>query len=88
MFRRQHPVPPYVLDFYCDGAKLAVELDGSQHDPETDRARTSALERRGLKVIGFWDYEVLSNTRGVLEDILHSLKTRTLTPALSRGERG
>src|SRR5436190_1966667 len=30
-FRRQHPIPPYVLDFYCDEARLAIELDGSQH---------------------------------------------------------
>ena len=32
-FRRQHPVPPYVLDFYCHAAKLAIELDGSKETP-------------------------------------------------------
>jgi very-short-patch-repair endonuclease len=30
-FRRQHPLGPFVLDFYCDGARLAVEVDGQQH---------------------------------------------------------
>ena len=30
-FRRQVPFGPYFLDFYCSEAKLAVELDGSQH---------------------------------------------------------
>ena len=31
-FRRQHPIGRYVLDFYCDAAKLAVELDGAAHE--------------------------------------------------------
>jgi very-short-patch-repair endonuclease len=30
-FRRQYPVGPYVLDFYCYERKLGVELDGGQH---------------------------------------------------------
>ena len=30
-FRRQHPFGPYILDFYCDAAKLAVEVDGGFH---------------------------------------------------------
>lgn len=86
-FRRQHPIPPYVLDFYCDSAKPAVELDGSQHDGDSDSARTDALEGRGLKVIRFRDNDVLRDTRSVLEQILDALQTRTLTAALSRGER-
>jgi len=47
-FRRQHPVPPYIVDFYCMEAKLVVELDGSQHDADVDAARTAALEGGGL----------------------------------------
>ncbi|WP_299543105.1 DUF559 domain-containing protein [Phenylobacterium sp.] len=31
VFRRQHPMGPYILDFYCPAAKLAVEVDGSTH---------------------------------------------------------
>ena len=27
-FRRQHPVGPYIVDFYCVEEKLAIELDG------------------------------------------------------------
>ncbi|MGH8225337.1 MAG: endonuclease domain-containing protein [Gammaproteobacteria bacterium] len=87
-FRRQHPVPPYILDFYCDAAKLVVELDGSQHDARIDLTRTRTLERRGLKVIRFWDNDVLRDTRSVLEVILSVAQARTLTPALSRRERG
>ena len=30
-FRRQHPIPPYITDFYCSVAKLVIELDGDTH---------------------------------------------------------
>lgn len=79
-FRRQHPSPPYVLDFYCHAAKLVVELDGGQHTDQADAARTRALEARGLRVIRFWNNDVLSNTEAVLEAILSALQARPLTP--------
>ena len=45
-FRRQHAIPPYVADFYCDAVKLAIELDGGQH---TDRAEVQRDQmRRGV----------------------------------------
>src|SRR6185437_12468634 len=46
-FRRQHPVPPYVVDFYCREAGLVVELDGSQHSLDVDATRTAVLKRQG-----------------------------------------
>jgi len=49
-FRRQHPVGPYILDFYCDSLRLCVEIDGSSHDqPERarhDERRDAWLKRR------------------------------------------
>lgn len=54
-FRRQHPVGPYVLDFYCAEAKLAVEVDGAHHDlPEQmshDLRRDGWLGERGIRVM-------------------------------------
>ena len=86
-FRRQHPIPPYVLDFYCDAAKLAVELDGSQHSEVTDLERTRALQSKGVRVLRFWDNDALSRTDVVLEAILTSLQDPTLTPTpLPEGE--
>ena len=38
-FRSQHPIAPYVLDFYCHEAKLAVELDGGQHNTDEEKRR-------------------------------------------------
>ena len=32
VFRRQHPIVPYVLDFYCAKPRLAIEIDGLSHD--------------------------------------------------------
>ena len=54
-FRRQRPVGPFVLDFYCPVLKLAIEVDGPQHDePDQaahDQARTNALMRLGIRVL-------------------------------------
>jgi very-short-patch-repair endonuclease len=55
VFRRQHPIGPYVLDFYCAEAQLAVEVDGMSHDledrPERDISREAWLKARGLRVM-------------------------------------
>ena len=89
-FRRQHPFGPYILDFYCHEAKLAVELDGGQHDEEKqvlhDADRSRFLEREGIRVLRFWNNDVFMNTEGVLECILSALD-ESLTPTLSQRER-
>ena len=86
-FRRQHPIPPYVVDFYCDSFKLAIELDGSQHGEEVDRVRNSFLEKRGLKVLRFSNYEVLENRTTVLEAIWNIVASPPLSPTpLLEGE--
>ena len=54
-FRRQHPMGPYVIDFYCDAAKLAVEVDGSSHHfgdrPVRDARRDAWLREQGIAVL-------------------------------------
>jgi very-short-patch-repair endonuclease len=54
-FRRQHPMGPYVLDFYCAKARLAIEIDGIAHDmgdrPQRDLRRQSWLEAQGITVL-------------------------------------
>ena len=72
-FRRQHPVGPYVLDFYCPRLRLAIELDGGQHDfagkIERDQRRDLWLAARGVSVLRFWNSDVIENMAGVLERI-------------------
>jgi len=82
-FRRQHPFEQFVLDFYCCEARLAVELDGGQHNEAItqarDKQRTSFLESHGIQVIRFWNNEVFANLEGVLQNIYDSLLQRTAT---------
>ncbi|WP_298188320.1 DUF559 domain-containing protein [Metallibacterium sp.] len=72
-FRRQHPLSPYVLDFYCHDAGLAVELDGGQHNEAAgrrhDARRDAFLAQKGIRVLRFWNHEVLNQTEAVLEAI-------------------
>ncbi len=74
-FRRQHPVRKYILDFACIEAKLAIEVDGSQHFElqYQDHQRTAWLEVQGWKVLRFWNNEVLQNVEGVLLEVLNAL---------------
>ncbi len=94
-FRRQHPVPPYILDFYCPELKLAIEVDGGQHaQPEQrrkDRRRTAYLNEQGITVIRFWANEVLKETEAVLQAICHkveSLRPSPPAPLPRAGEGG
>lgn len=76
-FRRQYPVGPYVLDFLCFDKKLAVELDGGQHNMPDQRARDEARSRfiaeQGIRVLRFWNHDVLQDTEVVLQVIWESL---------------
>jgi inosine/xanthosine triphosphate pyrophosphatase family protein/very-short-patch-repair endonuclease len=73
-FRRQHPVAPYVLDFYCHDVKLAIELDGGQHNTEEEKQhdahRSEFLANQGIRVVRYWNHEVMHETESVLESIL------------------
>ncbi len=72
-FRRQHPFGPYVLDFYCDQARLAVEVDGWVHDmgdnPARDARRDAWLAVQGIATLRILATDVLNNLDGVLHDI-------------------
>jgi len=80
-FTRQKVLGKYIVDFYCAGAKLVVELDGSQHYEENniqkDLERTSFLEGYGLKVIRIPNNEVNANFRAVCEYIDHTVRQFT-----------
>ncbi len=70
-FRRQEPIGPYIVDFACFDPMLVIEIDGSQHAGSIahDAERSAYLERRGFKVIRFWNHEVLARTDWVREAI-------------------
>ncbi|RLL48767.1 endonuclease domain-containing protein [Acinetobacter cumulans] len=74
-FYRQKPILNYIVDFYCPAANLVVECDGSQHYTdeglEADRVRDEALAQLGLKVLRFYNGQVLGEIAGVEEAIYH-----------------
>jgi thiazole synthase len=92
-FRRQHPIEPYIADFFCASANLVIELDGSQHGEKAamlyDEKRTRFFEKQGCKVLRFWNNEILQNTQSVLESIAACLdplpKSKISTSPRGRG---
>ncbi|MBS0504198.1 MAG: DUF559 domain-containing protein [Proteobacteria bacterium] len=79
-WRKQHPAGPYDLDFYCDRAKLCVEVDGEAHDrgdrPAKDVRRDAWLESNGIETLRVPAPEVLSNLDGVLLLITETMQRR------------
>ena len=72
-FIRQKILGKYIVDFYCAKAKLVIELDGSQHYSEEgesyDAERTEYLEKFGVKILRFSNYEFNRNFEGVCTKI-------------------
>lgn len=79
-FRRQHPIHPFTVDFFCASTKLIIEADGSQHDEKSDQERTNFLRNRGFTVLRFWNNEVLTNIEAVAEAIPKVATPLPLTP--------
>ena len=76
-FVRQYVIDSAIVDFACPHAKLAIELDGGQHDEQRvrDQLRTDRLNHAGYKVIRFWNNDVTTNIEGVLYSIRKALHT-------------
>jgi very-short-patch-repair endonuclease len=74
-FRRQHPIGPYILDFYCPSARLAVEVDGAIHDhPDQlrhDARRDAWLSAQGIHVVRLMATDVLRDD--ILEAVLRMI---------------
>ncbi len=85
-FRRQYPLEPYFLDFFCFEKNLAIELDGGQHNEPAvrskDEKRTAFIASNRIKLIRFWNQDVLTETEIVLQVIWHALHEGT-SPAPS-----
>ncbi len=79
-FRRQHPVGPYVLDFYCRAAALAIEVDGEIHAQpdqiEHDQERSRYLEEHGLRIVRVAASEVLRDA----DEIANAVVAFAATP--------
>ncbi len=88
-FQRQKVIDHYIADFYCSGAKLVIEIDGSGHFTEEqqryDQKRTEALESDGLYVLRFTNIDVTENFEGVCFEIDKAVIARTKASLLEGG---
>jgi len=79
-FHRQYVIGNYIADFYCNQAKLVVELDGSQHcTPEEiryDHNRTQYLQSQGITVMRLSNLDVMRQFRNVCEAIDMEVKRK------------
>jgi len=79
-FRRQHPAGPYVLDFYCADALIAIEVDGISHDmgdrPARDDERVTWLKTRGVEVLRVPASDVTKMPDEVVEAIVAACAAR------------
>lgn len=79
-FRRQFSIGNYIVDFYNHKYKLAIELDGQQHgekeNEKHDNKRTKLLNKYDIKVVRFWNFQVLENIDAVLDIILQTIKEK------------
>ena len=70
-FRRQHPVGPYVVDFFCQGVGFVVEVDGASHEDKAadDTERTRFLEGQGLRILRVTNEDVMRDIDAVTREI-------------------
>ncbi len=81
---KQRIIDDFIVDFYCHSARLAIELDGSQHytnqGKSHDEARTEILERYGIHVLRFSNKDIDDNFSGVCQMIDMVIRDRIVTP--------
>ncbi len=79
-FNRQKVIGNYIVDFYCDKAKLVIEIDGSQHYEDNeiiyDKDRTEYLNSLELQVLRVTNIDINKNFNGVCETIDMVVKER------------
>ena len=77
-FRRQHPLGPFIADFYCAAARLIVEVDGASHDmgdrAASDSRRDAWLRAQGIRVIRFNAADVMKDLESAVTAILLSAR--------------
>ena len=76
-FRRQQIIQGFIADFYCEAARVVIEVDGSVHDTtqqkKIDEQRRMVFESRGLQEIRFSNKQIESDIENVINKIKSTL---------------
>lgn len=74
-FRRQHPIGPYVADFFCHSHQCVIEIDGSSHDARVhaDKVRDGYMQNLGYKILRYTEADVQKDVEAVVNTILSEL---------------
>lgn len=77
-FTRQKPIGNYIVDFFCNRLRLAIEIDGITHENnlEADEKRQEEIENLGIRFLRLDDLDVRENLNGVLMAITDWIETR------------
>jgi very-short-patch-repair endonuclease len=89
-FRRQHPIEPYIVDFYCSSANLVIELDGESHEGRQsyDAQREEHIKDLGLTIFRVTNNDVIHNLEGVAEAIAREAGVSPYEPSPSPSLKG
>jgi len=79
-FRRQQVIEGFIVDFYCEAVKLVIEVDGSVHDTENQKAvdehRRKVFQERGLKELRFSNQTIVTDIETVMQMIRMSIEEK------------
>ena len=70
-FRRQHPIGPFVVDFFCEQAQIVIELDGESHvgRADEDQRRSVWVQSQGLQVLRIMIDDLQQSPDAVAQEI-------------------
>ncbi len=84
VIRRQHPFGPYILDFYCPDAQLAIEVDGAQHNEDEasahDTRRDDWLAEQGIETLRIPAIHIMQDADAAADYVLEEIRLRLAEP--------
>lgn len=85
-FRRQYGIGRYIIDFYCQELRLAIEVDGITHEDKVDyeQGRDNYLKNKNIKILHFRSEEIFNNLNNVVKNIYYlceELNKNNFTPS-------
>ena len=79
-FRRQHPVGPYIADFYCAKVSLVIEVDGQIHEredrPQMDAIRDQWFAEQGIETMRLSAADIMADAHDVSDGILRYVRDK------------